>query len=65
MTERLRELWPSLNAEVQEQIVDPDREDPGWMSELSPLERQELRRECEKELEMYEYEARRRSQHSE
>ena len=61
MSERLRDLWPSLYTAVQKQIVDPNREDPAWMDDLSPSERDELRREAAKELEMMEQEARRRS----
>lgn len=60
-SERLRDLWPSLTPDVHRRIVDSEQDDPEWMTELTQEEREELRRESEKELEMMEREAKRRS----
>lgn len=64
MTERLRNLWPSLYTDVQRQIVDPNQPDPDWMDELTPHEREKLREGCRTELAMMAREAKRRSNSS-
>ena len=60
-SDRLRDLWPSLRTMDMLQIVHDDKDDPGWMTELAPWERDELRDACEDELAMLQREAERRS----